>query len=549
MTQPDEDYDPPEDLVTPQKASAEPVPVPPEEVEEELPEPSPEELRGPPPALHVLPKEPDPRIERTPPHDLEAEASVLGAMLLDPEVIHPVVQVLQPEDFYRESHRRIFAAITELHEGGGGVDALLLREELRRRGDLEAVGGPEALIRLLDQVPTAAHAEGYARVVRGHALRRRLIAYGDRLQRSGFEAIDLDEAGLLVEDGAREYREASATERDEMLSARSIRDMDLPPLVPIVGGELFAKGYYLLVSGPPKLGKSVIALDLALKAAEGEGSWLGQEVSGPLRVLILSAEGGIRLLQKRLRLAASNVPEEVLERIAAPRELARMKFTRPKDLQRLRDMIRRHRADLVIIDPLIRFSGAKERDEDEVEKVCEALAHVRDDLGVAMVLVHHTRKRAASNGKEREATDSADARGSGVWASEADLCLTLEKNQKDRTGKTALTTWESRWEAAPERQVLSIEEGLYVDVAVLANQEPTGGSGGGGGGAGPDPQKVIDCIAQAGPEGATYEALQQATGKSYEVLRKWFRRAGKGLGLRSTKGGTGAPVRWLKAAP
>ncbi|MBM4319497.1 MAG: hypothetical protein FJ125_05945 [Deltaproteobacteria bacterium] len=91
------------------------------------------------------------------PHDRTAEISVLGALLLDPLRMPEVAALLQPGDFFHESHRVVFQAMAALHESGVIPDPLLLHDELRRRGELERAGGPEALALLAEAVPTAAN--------------------------------------------------------------------------------------------------------------------------------------------------------------------------------------------------------------------------------------------------------------------------------------------------------------------------------------------------------------------------------------------------------
>ncbi|MHC4922904.1 MAG: DnaB-like helicase N-terminal domain-containing protein [Planctomycetota bacterium] len=123
-------------------------------------------------------------IDRVPPHDLDAEVSVLGSMLLDNEVIGDVVSLLKGDDFYRDSHRRLYETMVGLYDAGKGCDAVLLREELRRVGDLEAVGGPEIIVNIMERVPTAAHAQHYAEIVRETAMRRGIISAADRVIRT-----------------------------------------------------------------------------------------------------------------------------------------------------------------------------------------------------------------------------------------------------------------------------------------------------------------------------------------------------------------------------
>src|SRR4051794_7484727 len=97
-------------------------------------------------------------VDRLPPQNLEAEQSALGSMLLDKLAAERVLEVLQPQDFYREVHERIFTSMWELAEQGEPVDLVTVAEELRRRNMLDAVGGAVYLTTLMDSVPTAANA-------------------------------------------------------------------------------------------------------------------------------------------------------------------------------------------------------------------------------------------------------------------------------------------------------------------------------------------------------------------------------------------------------
>src|SRR5919199_1448893 len=116
------------------------------------------------------------RPQRVPPHNLEAEESVLGSMMLSAEAIAAVVEAVKPDDFYRLAHQRIYEAILAVYGRGEPVDALTTVEELKRRSVLEEVGGPLYVFNLVESVPTPASAGFYARIVGEHALLRRLIS-------------------------------------------------------------------------------------------------------------------------------------------------------------------------------------------------------------------------------------------------------------------------------------------------------------------------------------------------------------------------------------
>ncbi|HEX6348937.1 MAG TPA: replicative DNA helicase [Candidatus Dormibacteraeota bacterium] len=132
---------------------------------------------------------------RVPPHDLEAEGSVLGSVLLDPTAITRVLDLLTPEDFYRENNAQIYRAASELFRQGEPIDNITLADELTRMGVLERVGGRAHLAMLQEGVPTAANIEYYARIVKAKAQKRRLISAGATVSSLGFDdAVEADDA-------------------------------------------------------------------------------------------------------------------------------------------------------------------------------------------------------------------------------------------------------------------------------------------------------------------------------------------------------------------
>src|SRR3990170_6186104 len=107
----------------------------------------------------------NPPVDRVPPHNLEAEQSVLGSMLLERDAIARVVELVRPEDFYRDAHRKIFEVVVELFERGEPADLVSVTERLRSKGQLDDMGGAAYVTALLNAVPTAANVEYYARLV------------------------------------------------------------------------------------------------------------------------------------------------------------------------------------------------------------------------------------------------------------------------------------------------------------------------------------------------------------------------------------------------
>ena len=128
----------------------------------------------------------DPSQANLPPQNIDAERSVLGGILLDNSVMDQVADKVREEDFYRESHRKIFAMMIEMSEKGEAIDYLTLEDGLRARNQLDEVGGTEYIATLTDVVPSLANLDSYARIVADKAVARRLIHASSEILRAGF---------------------------------------------------------------------------------------------------------------------------------------------------------------------------------------------------------------------------------------------------------------------------------------------------------------------------------------------------------------------------
>src|SRR3984893_14329642 len=158
-----------------------------------------------------------------PPHNLEAEKSVLGAVLLDEHHLYPLLveEHLRPEHFYREQHGAVFAAMLELHSNDRKIDHLTVGETLRQHGKLEEVGGPQAIDELAGWVPAAGHAREYGRIVRDNAQMRALLTTSYEIQASVLSREA--PARELVEKAERSVLEVAQDDRQKKI--RSIADI------------------------------------------------------------------------------------------------------------------------------------------------------------------------------------------------------------------------------------------------------------------------------------------------------------------------------------
>ena len=131
--------------------------------------------------------------DRVPPQDLNAEMATLGGMLLSKDAIADVIETLRGSDFYRSVHESIFEAIVDVYNRSEPADALIVADELAKRGELERIGGAAYLTSLMGSVPTAANASYYARIVKEKALMRGLVQAGTRITQLGYST----DAGIL----------------------------------------------------------------------------------------------------------------------------------------------------------------------------------------------------------------------------------------------------------------------------------------------------------------------------------------------------------------
>jgi replicative DNA helicase len=226
-----------------------------------------------------------PREARIPPHDLDAETSVLGAILLDQAAITRVLDFLHPEDFYRENNGHVYRAAQNLFREGEPIDNVTLAAELEKLGVLERVGGRAQLALLQESVPTAANVEYYARIVKDRAYKRRLITSGANVTALGYEeSLDADEAVNKAQSeiyAISDDRVGGAMERlyDLLKPAMDRIDAQMASgggVLGIASGfhdlDRMTNGYkpsdLVIIAGRPSMGKA-LALDTAIPTPTG----------------------------------------------------------------------------------------------------------------------------------------------------------------------------------------------------------------------------------------------------------------------------------------
>lgn len=257
--------------------------------------------------------------DRIPPHNQEAEQSVIGAIFLEPQALITAAEILQYEDFYRVAHQKIFQTMNRLSDQGKPIDVVTVTEELASKKELEDVGGLSYLTEIANSVPTAANIAHYARIVEEKALLRRLIRVATTIVEDGFTREDEVEA--LLAEAEKKMMEVSSRKNAgdfvhikdvlvqtydniELLHTRKgditgiptgFRDLDR-----ITAG--FQRNDLIIVAARPSVGKTAFALNVAQNVATKTEE----------NVAIFSLEMGAEQLVMRMLCAEGNIDAQVL---------------------------------------------------------------------------------------------------------------------------------------------------------------------------------------------------------------------------------------------
>src|SRR4026207_2232345 len=164
--------------------------------------------------------------ERTLPHNLEAERSVLGAILLHNDAFNLAAEIIDSGDFFRDAHRRIFDKMVKLAERGDAIDLVTLKEELGRSGELDEVGGPAYITALVDGVPRSTNVEHYAKIIKEKATLRNLIYSANRILTTAYAAED--DADVILDQAEHAiFAIADDNVRDGFVSVRALAQSSL----------------------------------------------------------------------------------------------------------------------------------------------------------------------------------------------------------------------------------------------------------------------------------------------------------------------------------
>jgi len=350
---------------------------------------------------------------KIPPHSLEAERAVLGAILLERQNLPKAIGLLKPDDFYKEGHRKIFHATLSLFERNEPVDSLTVSEELRRRSEMDEIGGPAALAMLVEEAATAAHLLSYGRIVAEKALLRDLIRLGAGVIGRAFE--DAWPPAEILAGMTRELEVLARRQTARALAfpARSIAELlqaDIADPVFHVHGWIPAQALSFIV-GDSETCKSWFALALALSVAAGR-PFLDRFPVVQAPTLVISEENGLAEDKRRVGLLCRGLgldPEVVSCYVASE---ASFSFDDPARYAALRAYVDEHGIRLVVIDSFVRTHRRKENDAGEMNALYLDRIKPLIRAGVGLVFLHHRRKVQAGPASA-QTSDSDEIRGSG----------------------------------------------------------------------------------------------------------------------------------------
>jgi len=394
--------------------------------------------------------------EKVLPHNADAERIVLGAVLVDNAAFNSAAELLARDDFYRESHRRIFDAMAALAERSQPIDLVTLKDELVRGSALEAVGGATYLAGLLDGVPRLHNVEQWGRIIKEKAVLRNLIHASNRIAQSCYEAEEeaaelLDRAEKAIFDlaerrmrqgfvGIREIVKGSFRTIDQLAQSR-----ELVTGVPTGFVDLderttgLQRGDLIIVAARPAMGKTSLCLNVAQNASKKTGETVGifsLEMSKEQLVLRLLCSDA-RVDAHRLR--TGNLQEKDWARLAkAYADLSACQIfiddsatLTPLEIRaKCRRLKAEHGLALVIVDylQLVSGGGRVENRQQEIASISRSLKGLAKELAVPVVALSQLSRAPEARTEKRP--QLSDLRESGAIEQDADVVMFIYREEE-----------------------------------------------------------------------------------------------------------------------
>jgi len=394
--------------------------------------------------------------DKLPPQNLEAERACLGSMLLDREAIEVAIETLKSDDFYSDQNRVVFSALLDLYNRSTPVDIVTVTEYLKSSGDLQKAGGVVSISSLLDDVPTSANIEYYAKIVEQKSLLRKLIrasssviALSHSTERDAYEIVD--EAEKLIFDvterrGVRGYFHLNEVIKDsitaiEKLFHRGDNYTGLPSgykeLDDYTSG--FQNSEYIVIAARPSVGKTAFALNIAQNIA----------IEQKRRVALFSLEMSKEALVQRMLCSEARIDSQRLRKGLlrteewGPLTTAAGKLSESNifidetpgisDMQlraKARRIQSRHGLDLVIVDYLQLMSSIRKKEgrTQEISEISRSLKALARELSIPVIALSQLSRAVEMRGRDKRPILS-DLRESGAIEQDADVVIFLYRDE------------------------------------------------------------------------------------------------------------------------
>jgi len=400
-------------------------------------------------------KDIDLHLDRLPPQNLEAEQSVLGAILIDNNALPKSIEILDPEDFYKPSHRKIFYAMTELFDKNEPIDLITLTDYLKKKDELEAIGGVAYLSSLVNMIPTAANIKYHSHIIREKALLRGLLRSANEIAGKVYEdshdAEDLvDFAEKSIFDISDKRVKASFVTLKEVIkdSFEMIEHLydkkETITGVPSGFKDLddlttgFQKGDLIVIGGRPSMGKTAFTLNVA--------QHVGLELREPVAIFSLEMSKeqlALRMLCSEAMVNSNSIRKGFIRKedwhkltsaasnlTGAPIFIDDSSAITVLELRaKARRLKMEHGLSLVIVDylQLMRGKGSFERREQEISDISRSLKGLAKELHVPVIAVSQLNRSVESRRPPKPML--ADLRESGAIEQDADVILFLYRDE------------------------------------------------------------------------------------------------------------------------
>jgi len=404
---------------------------------------------------HRQPKQKDPSLDRLPPQNIEAEESILSAILIDNHTLLDVLEILAPDDFYKTVHQKIFSAMMELFNRNEPVDLVTLSNFLQEQNQLEQIGGASYLSRLVDTVPLAVNARHYAKIVHGKSSLRRLIEKANVIARRCFEdrgevdeIIDFAEASVFEiseNKGHQSYFPLSKMIEDN-IDALEERQGNKSLITGVPTGFTFfdhktsglQNSDLIILAARPGMGKTALALNIARNAA------LGSDIPVAIFSLEMSKEQlSMRMLSSEARLDSIRLrggfisQDDWLQITEAAGSLSNAPIfiddSPVLSAMEIRAKARRLKLDkgigLIIIDYIQLMQGRRsaERRELEISEISRSLKALAKELNIPVLALSQLNRMLEQRSDKRP--QLSDLRESGALEQDADVVSFIYRDE------------------------------------------------------------------------------------------------------------------------